>query len=82
MEITGCCEDKDCQITQIMPPGEWVIYCSDPAEGEHVPLIGFGLKQCGSVIPLVHNGEFGIGEVYTRVWLESEDLYHPLYKSG
>lgn len=63
-----------------MPPGEWVVM-GDPSKGNPSPLIGFGLKECGAVIPLVHDGLFSVGEAEMRAWNDTEDLYHPMYSA-
>jgi len=57
-----CCEDEECKIIQIMPPGNWRICFKNGFTPDY--LVGFALKSCGSVIPLTVYGSMTISDTY------------------
>jgi hypothetical protein len=51
-EMESCCDNSGCIVTQIMPPGEWYLI----NEGTRIPMVGWGLKECGATVPLGYAG--------------------------
>ena len=83
----NCCGNEGCKIIQIMPSGGWTVRVAEETKDQEllsaiisvndVPLVGWGLKKCGTVVALVVVGEHDIGESTTRGYEGEGRLWLP-----
>lgn len=71
----NCCDNNGCIVIQIMPPGEWTV--GDNLSSWNAPLVGWGLKECGAVLPLVLLNRNKVEAVVLGNSSEDDKLNHP-----